>query len=221
MTRPSLHHVPRPRPGTRRRTRLRVAVGVALLPALLSACGSGTSAGSPADDPAARSSDLLITSDALPAGWGDSNSQGLDYRLTVCGVDLEPETPARASSLRFSEGPFGPFLEQHVRVYRTDVIADVIADLRTALPGCSGYTARGTRPDSPTARFTVEPLTVKGAPPDSVAWRQTSRGRLPVTADVVVVRSGDAAVTLMSYALRDTPDPAVLARAVAALPEVG
>lgn len=198
--------------------RLAAALGVAVL---LSSCGTDAPADTSADDPATRSTDFLITSEALPAGWGDSNSQGLDYRLTVCGVDLEPETPARASSLRFSEGPFGPFLEQHVRVYRSDVMADVLTDLRTALADCTGYTARGTRPDSPEARFSVEPLTVKGAPADSAAWRQTSQGDLPITADVLVVRSGDSAVTLMSYALRDTPDPSVLVRAAAALPRVG
>lgn len=205
---------PRPSP---RLSRLAAALGLVVL---LSSCGTDTPADPVAEDQATRSTDLLLTSEALPTGWGDSNSQGLDYRLTVCGVDLEPETPARASSLRFSEGPFGPFLEQHVRVYRTDVIADVVADLRTALPDCTGYTARGTHPDSAEARFVVEPLTVKGAPADSVAWRQTSQGELPITADLVVVRSGDSAITLMSYALRATPDPAVLTRAVAALPRV-
>lgn len=214
MTRPPVHLL-RPAPRLLRR----VAAALCLA-GLLSSCGAGSSADTTAEDPATRSTDFLITSEALPAGWGDSNSQGLDYRLSVCGVDLEPETPARASSLRFSEGPFGPFLEQHVRVYRTDVIADVLTDLRTALTDCTGYTARGTRPDSPAARFSVEPLTVKGAPADSAAWRQTSQGDLPITADVLVTRTGDSAITLMSYALRDTPDPAVLARAVAALPQV-
>lgn len=206
MTRSSRHH------GLLRRTV--AALGLALL-----LCSCGDSAARDArDTPGPRSTDYLITSEALPTGWGDSNSQGVDYRVDVCGVDLEPEPPVRATSVRFSQGPLGPFLEQHVRVYASDVASDVIADLRTALADCTGYTATGTRPDSPEARFTVEPLSVDGAPEDSVAWRQTSQGRIPITADLLLIQRGDTAVMLMSYAIRAVPDPAVLARAAAAVP---
>ena len=167
-----------------------------------------------------RTSDYLITSEALPAGWGDSNSQGLDYRLTVCGVDVEPVEPVRAANIRFSEGPLGPFLEQHVRIYRDDEVSDVITALADALPGCDHYSAKGSAADSPEATFKVEPLTIKNAPADSVAWRQITEGDLPVTQDIVLVKRGDrTAVLLMSYAIRDTPDPAVLDGAVADLPE--
>lgn len=188
------------------------------LAAALCACGTDTPTASD-DDGGARSTDFLITSEALPTGWGDSNSQGIDYRLEVCGVDIEPKNPVRATSVRFSEGPLGPFLEQHVRIYDSDVVTDVIAKLRDALPGCTEYSAKGSRPDSPEARFVVEPLTVEGAPDDSVAWRQTSQDDLPITADLLLIRRGDSAVMLMSYALRADPDPAVLARAAAAVPE--
>lgn len=184
----------------------------------LSGCG-GSSPGTTASDDPVRSTDFLISSADLPRGWADSNSQGVDYRLTVCGVDIEPSPPGRATSIRFSQGPVGPFLEQHVRVYDDDVVSGVVAGLRQALPGCSEYEAQGTDPESPTARFTVEPLTVAGAPDDSVAWRQTSQGQVPITSDLVLVPRGDTAVMLMSYALRDTPDPRVLEQAVAALPE--
>lgn len=201
--------------------------GTALVAALalsfLTGCGAdaGDLVGGTGEDHGLRTSDLLITKDVLPRGWRDSNSQGLDYRTTVCGVDIEPTDPARATSIRFSQGPLGPFLEQHVRIYDGDDVAgDVVAALRSALEGCDEYTATGTAPDSPEASFRVEPLTVPGAPADSVAWRQTSQGDVPITADVLLVDRGGAAVLLMSYALRSEPDPQVLASAAAAVPEV-
>lgn len=160
----------------------------------------------------------MLTARDLPEGWDDSNSQGDDYRVTVCGVDLEPTAPAKASSARFSRGPVGPFLEQHVRVYEDDVARRVVDELQRALPGCTEYEARGSAPHSPTAHFDVEPLTVEGAPAGSVAWRQTSRGDLPITSDLLIVPHQNTAVVLMSYALRDDPDPDVLEQAAAALP---
>ena len=59
-----------------------------------------------------------------------------------------------------------------------------------------------------------------GAPAGSVSWRQVSQGRVPVTSDLVVLARGSALVVLMSYALRDEPDPRVLEGAVAAVPRV-
>jgi hypothetical protein len=194
-----------------------VAVAVALA---MSAAGCGTSTGS---DPApaettVRTSDFLITAADLPADWRDSNSQGVDYRLTICGVDIEPRPPTRATSIRFSQGSVGPFLEQHVRIYDDDVASGVIAGLREALPGCDSYEAAGTAEGSPTASFSVEPLTVAGAPNESVAWRQTSQGDIPITSDQLLVRRGDVAVLFVSYALKAVPDPAVLEQAARALP---
>ncbi|HEY0949904.1 hypothetical protein [Nocardioides sp.] len=204
---------------TRRATRsLGLAVALMGIGVTMAGCGHETGTAADASN-TVSTADYLITSEALPRGWGDSNSQGVDYRVSVCGVDLEPTPPVRATSIRFSEGPLGPFLEQHVRVYDSDVTSGVIDRLREALPGCSAYTVTGRGPDKPTARFTVEPLTVDGAPADSVAWRQTSHGRLPVTSDFLLVRRGDAAVMLMSYAIRHDPDPRVLEQAAAALPE--
>lgn len=210
MTRPFLR---------REAVRARRLLAVLLVAGLAaSACGDDqTQAADPR--PGDSSADLLITADALPRGWRDSNSQGIDYRVSVCGVDIEPERPLGATSIRFSQGPLGPFLEQHVRVYDSPVVAEVVAEVREALPDCSGYTVEGGGPDRPTARFDIAPLSVRNAPQDSVAWRQTSRGRVPVTADLILVDRGDAAVMLMSYAIRSDPDPAVLERAVAALPE--
>lgn len=193
---------------------------------LVAACGAcggaspgGSVTGAPAE-PELRSTDLLITTDALPDGWRDSNAPGVDYRVSVCGVDLEPQPPVRATSVRFSRGPLGPFLEQHVRVYDDDgVAARVAGQLRESLPGCASYDAGGSAPGSPAATFTVEPLTVAGAPDGSVAWRQVAQGDLPITSDLVLVPRGPAAVVLMSYAIRDVPDPRVLEQAVAALPD--
>lgn len=197
--------------------RLGLAVAVALL---ATGCGTATDASDEAraEETAVRTSDFLISAGDLPEGWRDSNSQGIDYRVTVCGVDLEPQDPVRATSIRFSQGSVGPFLEQHVRVYDRDVASGVIAELSEALPGCDSYEAAGTAEGSPTATFTVEPLEVPGAPEDSVAWRQTSQGDIPITSDQLLVRRGDAAVLFVSYALKATPDAAVLEQAAAALP---
>lgn len=194
-------------------------IGAVAAVSVLAACGSGGPAPKATQqEPTARPADFLLDAADLPSGWRDSNSQGVDYRVTVCGVDLEPEPPAYATSVRYSKGPLGPFLEQHVRVYRSDVTGPVITKLRAALPTCTQYQARGTSPQSKTATFSVEPLTVKGAPEDSVAWRQTSQGELPVTSDLLLTRRGTTAVLLMSYALKAKPDPAVLEAAVASLP---
>lgn len=187
----------------------------------MSAAGCGAQEASDptnAEETTVSTSEFLITAADLPEGWRDSNSQGVDYRVTVCGVDIEPQPPVRATSIRFSQGSVGPFLEQHVRVYGQDVASGVIAGLRDALPGCRSYEATGTAEGSPTATFTVEPLTVAGAPEDSVAWRQTSQGDVAITSDQLLVRRGDVAVLLVSYALKAIPDPAVLEQAARALP---
>ena len=197
--------------------RLALAVAVAVL---ATGCGTATTDGADQaeEETTVRTSDFLIAADDLPDGWRDSNSQGIDYRVTVCGVDLEPQDPVRATSIRFSQGSVGPFLEQHVCVYDTDVASGVVQQLQEALPGCDSYEATGTAEGSPTAAFTVEPLVVPDAPADSVAWRQTSQGDIPITSDQLLVRRGDVAVLLVSYALKAIPDPAVLEQAARALP---
>lgn len=214
---------PLPRRRARRSARGLVLplLALALAATAFSGCGEeGTSsAAAQPDDDRPTTAAYLISADDLPEGWRDSNSQGVDYRVEVCGVDIEPVSPTNATSIRFAKGPVGPFLEQHVRIYDTDVASGVIADLREALPGCTEYTVTGLGGNHPTATFDVEPLTVEGAPDNSVAWRQTSRGDLPVTADLLLVGRGEAAVMLMSYAVRGTPPRAVLERAAAALPE--
>lgn len=202
------------------RAALHSILAVGLLVAL-TACGEASESSDGAEQPV-RPGDLLITAGALPEGWSDSNSQGTDYRVTVCGVDLEPTPPTEATSVRFSRSPVGPFLEQHVRVHEDSAtVQDVVDRLDEALRDCTEYEATsGADGDNHhTARFEVEPLTVEGAPDDSVAWRQTSQGDVPITSDLLLVPRGTSAVMLMSYALRDTPEPDVLSQAVAALPE--
>jgi hypothetical protein len=205
-----------------RRTYRGVA-GVALTAALalsVTACGTSTEASDQTEEEqtTVSTSGFLITAADLPEGWRDSNSQGVDYRVTVCGVDIEPQPPARATSIRFSQGSVGPFLEQHVRVYDDDVASGVITGLREALPGCGSYEATGSAEGSPTAAFTVEPLIVDGAPEDSVAWRQTSQGDVPITSDQLLVRRGDVAILFVSYALKAIPEPSALEHAARALP---
>lgn len=196
-----------------------------LVTSVVGGCGAR-----PAEEPAARATPqpsttsvelnrLQLTAADLPSGWRDSNSQGIDYRTTVCGVDLEPSRPERARSLRFSKSAVGPFLEQHIRTYDRDRTSAVITALQQALPSCSRFEAKGTNPQSPTAVFTVEPLEVPGLAATDVAWRQTVQGELPITSDILITRRGTTAITLMSYVLRGSPDPDVLARAYRALPK--
>jgi hypothetical protein len=227
-----------------RAMRVRSGVGVLLLTAALGACGttsggvasggvasggtaSGAAGGTTPATPATPSgaspsptptSPYALAVRDLPSGWRSSNSQGQGYRLTVCGVDIEPVAPTATSSQRFSQGALGPFLQQSIRVYRDDQVTPVVTALRQALAGCTRYQAKGDRPDSPTASFRVEPLDVPGLASTDVAWRQTSQGDLPITSDIVLARRGTSAVLLMSYALRTAPDPQVLATAYRALP---
>jgi len=190
---------------------------------LVAACGSGSGKAVPPASAASastgRPTDFAIAATSLPPRWRDSNSQGLDYRVTVCGVDLEPKPPLAATSLRFAKGPVGPFLEQHIRTYSDDQAARVIRALQKALPGCTRYEAKGSDPQSRTATFRVEPLTVEGATSESVSWRQTTQGRLPITSDLLLTHRGNTAVLFMSYVIKGKPDPAVLAKALEALPQ--
>lgn len=164
--------------------------------------------------------DLFITAEDLPEGWRDSNSQGTDYRLDVCGVDIEPDPPVSAMSIRFAQGPVGPFLEQHVRVYESDTTpAQVAAALDQALQDCTEYEASGVGPDAPTARFTVQPLDVPGTPSDAVSWRQTTQGDQQIVTDLVMIPQARTMTAFLSYTLQGDPDVAVLQSAVAALPE--
>lgn len=189
---------------------------------MIAGCGGRTDAAAtdpPGDQAQGRAGSLLIQADDLPDGWRDSNVDEGAFRTTICGVDLEPVEPLAGSHVRFSQGPFGPFLEQHVRVYAdAGQPAAVAADLAAAVESCGTYTAKGTRPDSPAEVVKVRPLTVSGLPAGSAAFRQTAQGGDRLTNDMVFVPRGDALVAFVSYAVKGTPDAKVLDAALSALP---
>jgi hypothetical protein len=201
---------------TRRRPTVRGIGGACLLTLALSLAACG---GSPDPAPAAPSvppAQYQVPVDQLPDGWRTSNTSGDGYRTTICGVDLEPAAPVDFVHYRFAKGPVGPFLEQHVRSYTGDTAAAVIGAIQTALPGCREFEAAGDE-DSPAVRFSVEPLTLSAAGPDTVAWRQEPADGSGVVSDIVLTRRGNTAVLLMAYGLRDEPDRAALTAALAAV----
>lgn len=219
--------VPRSAPETTYRA-LAVAVwGVLVM--VMGACGGEAAPGAeartsvgtpiPSDSDDARSiGDRFISADDLPGSWRDSEPPGPGFEQLVCGVNIEPAKPVDGGAIRYSQGGLGPFLAQHVRIHaRGTTPAAVVRDLKASLPGCTSYETKGDKPDSPTVRFDVEPLTVAGLPDEAVAWRQTAATGSRLTTDMVLVADEQALVALTSYRLKDHPDPQVLEDAVAAL----
>ena len=130
--------------------------------------------------------DRFIEAADLPGAWRDSEPPGPGFRQLVCGVDIEPTEPVDGGgAIRYSQGGLGPFLAQHVRIHSDAATPTaVVRDLKAALPGCSSYTTKGNREDSPSVRFDVEPLTVEGLPENAVAWRQTAAAGSRVDPDI-------------------------------------
>lgn len=170
---------------------------------------AASASGTPNPTGAAAGSVHRITAEDLPDGWRDSQPRRSGYRLTVCGVDLEPQPPVGTDELRFAQSGVGPFLEQYVRTYDSDRVTAVIEGLQAALPTCTRFTAGGDGEDA-RVEFTVEPLDVPGLAPDDVAWRQTSVAERPITADYLITRRGTSAVVLVSYAISGPPPSEVL-----------
>jgi len=201
------------------RGRATALVGVSAVAAVLVACG-GANATTPArakptDVPAPKQ--WVIKVGDLPQGWRESNPPVGDFRVTVCGVDLEPALAIRAGAWRWTQSPVGPFLEQQVRVYRDDQAQQVISALKAAMRTCTKTEVPKSTNSSETATFTIKAITVAGAGPDSVAWRQTLVSDQPITSEVVLTRRGRTAVLFNSYTVGSKLDPNVLVRAVAAL----
>jgi len=159
---------------------------------------------------------LIIGKDVLPGvpEWRDSAQQSDAFRLTVCGVDLEPKAAASTARARFSQSPVGPFLEEYVRVHDDGTASKVLTELAAAVPGCSRYSAKGNLPSSPEAEFTVTPFPGEGLPEGAVAWRQRTVGERPLTSDVAVLVRDGMLLAFVSYDLRGDADPAVLVAAV-------
>lgn len=184
-----------------------------------------TGSGAPAPGPSAE--EMLVETSSLPQGW--ETTEGRDtggYRMTVCGVDIEPAQPVDTAARAWRRSASGPHLEQHVRTYSGTTATTVIGGLNTAIPGCTTYTAADDRGGR--SSFTVEKLTVPGAPRGTVAWRQRVAVPVPgatpptttdVVQDVAVVRRGTAVILVNSYDVGKPGDVTALSAAlVAAIP---
>ena len=62
----------------------------------------------------------------------------------------------------------------------------------------------------------VQPLDLPQLGDESVAWRQTPDTKLPITTDVVLIRSGRTVALVTSYALKRAPDAATAEQAATA-----
>ncbi|MDO5699787.1 MAG: hypothetical protein Q4G51_17625 [Dermatophilus congolensis] len=114
---------------------------------------------------------LLLSDNFLPAAWTSTTPRDSGgFRMTICGVDIEPREPIDGAAKRWQQTPTGPFLEQHVRVYGDSTARDVLAALKEAMPGCREYTATDAKGGSST--FTVSSLTLRSADRNTIQWRQ-------------------------------------------------
>ncbi|MFC7624063.1 hypothetical protein [Microlunatus sp. GCM10028923] len=161
--------------------------------------------------------DYVISVEDLPKGWRTSNDAQGGYRTQVCGVDLEPTAPAAKASVRFSMGPFGPFLQQYVRSYTDGSAERLMTGLSEAVEGCTSYVATGTK-GTKSETFRITPLNPAPAGSEAVTWRQVPESNPGLITDLAFFRRGDTVIAFLSYSLRDEPDPAVLERAISAVP---
>lgn len=172
---------------------------------------------------------LMVPLSALPPGWKEAparNTRG--YRMTVCGVDLEPVAPVDGAQANWESSTAGDNLEQHVRVYKGNTATSVATALHKAVPTCKNYEAKDAQGGK--SSFTVEKLALRGIPNGAVVWRQRVDYPVPqaatataapktveVVQDVAVRRVGSAIVLLNSYGVAKTPDDTALTAALKAL----
>lgn len=190
------------------------------------ACGSPTRPGQAADDdrrpsgsaPAApdglRAS--LITADALPAGFRDSTGVAPGYRLTLCGVDLEPTPASDHVATRFAVSEIGPFVEQRVRRYPDDSQQRVLTAMAAALRTCTTTAAEDPSRPGQRTTFVITPLDVGRFADQSVAWHQEPTSGPHVPTDVVLMRRGRTIALVTSYTFGRSTDPAAIRAAAAA-----
>ncbi|WP_161606059.1 hypothetical protein [Microlunatus speluncae] len=193
-----------------------VAVIAGLITVALAGCQLTPPAAPPPPD--VRPDDYLIKVEDLPKDWRLSNDSAGGYRTQVCGVDLEPSPPAAMASVRFSMGPFGPFVQQYVRSYTDDTAERVITGLSGAVPGCTSFVATGTK-GTKSETFRITPLKLDSAGSEVVSWRQVPESNPGLITDLAFFRRGDTMIAFLSYSIRDEPDPKVLEQAIAAVPK--
>lgn len=167
-------------------------------------------ASSPQDE---RVHALTLSAQDLPEGWRNSSQPDPSFRMTICGVDIEPTGPLAEDRLRFSQTGIGPFLYEYVRVYEdTAQAADVAKALAAAFPTCPTTTFPNSAGDQ--LSFTIEQLQVADLPSGAVAWRMFQTGGQGPIQDCVLLPAGDALVFLQSVAVSGDPDAEVLSTAV-------
>lgn len=167
---------------------------------------------------------LMVPTSALPSGWSATPARNTGgYRMSVCEVDLEPVEPVDGAQQNWRSADAATHLEQHVRVYPDDTAQDVITALGEAIEDCTEYTAEDASGGSST--FTVQPLSLDGAPDGTVAWRQRVAVPVPgtddageVVQDVTVSRRGAAIVLLNAYRVGGDPGHEALTAALDSLP---
>ena len=196
-------------------------MGAGVVAAVLVGCGN-TATTTPADSSSGRPADIpaptqwKIKTDDLPPGWHGISPPTGDFGGTLCGVEFEPTLAIRAGVWQWSPSDSKalktPALVQWVRVYRDDQAQGVIAALRAVLRTCTKDAVPLAEGSEQKVTFSIEPITIAGAGPETVAWRQTSA---LVNYEVVMTRRGRALVQF--YTVGEKLDPDVLARAVAAL----
>lgn len=159
---------------------------------------------------------LVLGAGAVPPGWSDSTPRETGgYRMTICGVDLEPSAPIDGAQKRWQNSPNGPFLEQHVRVYADQTASTVLNGLARAIPSCPGYTATDSSGGS--ATYTVEPLSVPGAS-GFVTWRQKLTLPQPTAAATTQVPSPIPSATALTTPTTVAPSPTASAATAALAP---
>jgi hypothetical protein len=190
----------------------------------LVACGSTTApAAGGADGAPSRSTPgtggvraQLISAGDLPDGFRDSAGASPGYRLTLCGVDLEPTPVLDEAAARFAVSEIGPFVEQRVRRYPDDSQERVLTALAAALRTCTSTVAKD--PSRPTQRTTlaISPLDVGDYGDQSVAWHQEPTSGPHVPTDVVLMRRGRTIALVTSYTFGRGLDLAAVRAAAAA-----
>lgn len=135
---------------------------------------------------------MLLPEGSLGEGWRLSDPPQPGFRLTVCGVDIEPEKPLGVALRRFAKTGIGPFVVQHVEAHREGLADDVVTKVRAALPSCTSFSSGGESPQSPEETFIIDDVDFGEVPDDAVIWRMTSQGERKVTQDVALVARGSS-----------------------------
>jgi hypothetical protein len=191
-------------------------VALALLAALclvLSGCSGAGGAPSSDPTPSGRESaeaggeakQYLLDEGELPPGWRDATGQQHLGVPQLCGVVLEPDRLASATSKRFSKGFSGPFIIQYSFVASDEEAAARAVDaLVTESSTCSSFEAGGVTVGV-TRINDIEPVGEGFS-----ALRATNTDQPDSQQDWVVFRNGAHVTVLIGYSVAQRPNYADL-----------